>query len=406
MRIKRILLVLAAFVLTRAMYAQTGQAPAGQQAQDQDQSHPGPRCDIARDDYMEGVTPTQLQIRAQATSRKQLEDQVWQGRSLMTEKAVAKQIESAPAETVIKDVTMRGVDFDMTPSIEQKLRKANANDEVIEAVRQAGPKLRAQMAKLTLGQGLAGVQEAPKEQAQGLSDIMGESHPDKTIALVDDFAKKYPNSLLLSSAYAFGADAYQQKGDVEKVIDYTGKSLKLNSDNLMALILRLGMLPLPQHLRTHAADRDKILQETASDANRALELIQQAAKRSNAADATHQIALIEAASQVHESLGMVHLELAGKTLAGSGPDRAELAKAEQEFTTAVSTTGHPDPRDYFRLGEAYGSDGKVDAAMQAFRKAGALGQGTLIKTYADQQIAQLKKMKGQGSLASNAAVTR
>jgi hypothetical protein len=44
--------------------------------------------------------------------------------------------------------------------------------------------------------------------------------------------------------------------------------------------------------------------------------------------------------------------------------------------------------------------------MQAFRKAGALGQGTLIKTYADQQIAQLKKMKGQGSLASNAAVTR
>jgi len=395
MRIKRILLVLAAFVLTRAMYAQTGQVPTGQLAQDQ-----GPRCDIVRDDYMEGVTATQVQIQAQAKLRKQLEDQVWQGRPLMAEKAVAKEVESAPAETVIKDVTMRGVDFDMTPSIEKKLRKANANDEVIEAVRQAGPKLRAQMAKLTLGQGLAGVQEAPKEQAQGLSGIMGESHPDKTIALVDDFAKKYPNSLLLSSAYAFGADAYQQKGDTEKVVDYTDKSLKLNSDNLMALILRLGMLPLPQYLRTHAADRDKILQETASDANRALELIQQAGKRSNAADATHQIALIEAASQVHESLGMVHLELAGKTLAGSGPDRAELAKAEQEFTNAVSTTGHPDPRDYFRLGEAYGLDGKVDAAMQAFRKAGALGQGTLIETYADQQIAQLKKMKGQGSLAS------
>jgi hypothetical protein len=42
----------------------------------------------------------------------------------LTEKEVMKEIKSSPAESVIKDVKDRGVDFDMTPDIEKKLRKA------------------------------------------------------------------------------------------------------------------------------------------------------------------------------------------------------------------------------------------------------------------------------------------
>jgi hypothetical protein len=64
----------------------------------------------------------------------------------------------------------------------------------------------------------------------------------------------------------------------------------------------------------------------------------------------------------------------------------------------VTSTAHPDPRDYYRMGEAYAMDGKWDDAIQAFTKAGDLGQGTLIKTYADQQIGEMKKKKAaQGS---------
>jgi hypothetical protein len=70
----------------------------------------------------------------------------------------------------------------------------------------------------------------------------------------------------------------------------------------------------------------------------------------------------------------------------------------------VSTTGHPDSRDYYRMGEAYGLEGKLDDAIQAFTKAGELGQATVIKTYAYEQIAQLKKRKPQGSTASNPSV--
>jgi len=88
---------------------------------------------------------------------------------------------------------------------------------------------------------------------------------------------------------------------------------------------------------------------------------------------------------------MFHLEMANQSL--SGMDKTELGKAEEEFNAAVSKTAHPDPRDYYRLGETYKLDGKIDDAIQAFARAGELGQGTLIKTYADQQVAELQKLK-------------
>jgi tetratricopeptide (TPR) repeat protein len=399
MRFKRILWVLAAFGFCSVLFAQAGQAPGGP-TQSQDPAQPVTHCPELRSDYTNGdpVTQTQVQMQAQALLHRQLEDYT-QGLVLMTEKGVTKEIKSAPAETVIKDVNEGGVDFDMTPGIEKKLRRANATDEVIEAVRQAGPKVRAQMAKMILGPGPAGVLDIPKEQARGFSAIMSALDPVRTIALVGDFAKKYPNSPLLSYVYSVEANAYQQKGDLEKVVECASKSLALKPDNLASLISRLGILPLPQYLRSHVADRGKILQEAESDASRALQLISQIPKQSNEGEAEYRKRLAGFASEVHGPLGMVHLELASGGLAGL--DKAELVKAEQELKTAVTTSSHPDPRDYYRMGEAYVLDGKWDDAMQAFKKAGGLGQGTLIKTYADEEIAQVKKRKAQDSVASN-----
>jgi len=315
-----------------------------------------------------------------------------------TEKEIIKEIKNSPAETVIKDVNTLGVAFDMTPEIEKRLRKAKATNEMVEVIRRAGPRARETMAKLNMGPG-ADTQAIPKEEAEAFDQIKGALDPNKTIALVDDFVKKYPSSIVLSYVYSLGANAYQQKSDVEKVAEYADKSLKLKPDNLLSLILSAEMLPLPQYINKHPSERDKILQQAQSQANHALELIPKIPKRANEADADYQKRLAGMASDVHGALGMVHLELAGETLAG--PDKAELAKAEQEFTTAVSTTAHPDPSDYYRMGEAYGLEGKLDDAIQAFTKASEFGQGTLIKTYADEQVAQLKQKKAQGPAASN-----
>jgi tetratricopeptide (TPR) repeat protein len=315
----------------------------------------------------------------------------------LTEKEVTKEIKNSPAENVIKDVQQRGVDFDMTPDTEKKLRKVKATDEVVEAVRRAGPKVREQTAKMTMGASpAAGTVDVPKEQVQAFDVIKSELDPDKAITLVTDFATKYPQSPLLSYVYSYGANAYQQKGDVEKVVELTQKGLTLKSDNLMCLILSLGMLPQPQYLNNHAAEREKILQEAESEANRALQLIAQLPKQPNEADADHQRRLVQISSPVHASLGMVHLDLATEALAA--PDKDELAKSEQEFNTAVAID-RPDPRDYYRMGEAYALDGKVDDAIGAFTKASQYGQGTMIKAYADQRVEELKKKKAQSPAA-------
>lgn len=399
MRLKQILRVVVTFGLTGMLYAQAGQ-PQSPQSQDpaaQNNAHPGARCDIVPDDYMAPITSAQKGVLNQNLMRKQLEDQ-GQAPALMTEKEVTKEVEGASAETVVKEVHERGVDFDMTRGIEKKLRKANASDEVIEAVQQAGPKVRSQIAKMILGPSPVGAQNVRKEEARPFSAILSELDPDKSIKLVDDFAKQYPDSPLLSMVYSFGANAYQQKGDVEKVVAYTGRSLQLNPDNLTSLILRIEMLPMPQYLRNHAADKTKILQEAESDAKRALQLTAQIPRQPHESDAQYQKRLDNFTSQIYGPLGTVHLEMASG--GPSGLDRGELAKAEQELSSAVSSSANPDPRDCYRLGEAYALDGKWDDAMLAFKKAGGLGQGTLIKTYADEQIAQMKKRKAQDALAS------
>jgi tetratricopeptide (TPR) repeat protein len=370
MRIKQILWLSAIFVFTSALYAQRGpQLPNAPQ---------GP-------DVQEPTTGTKA---TQVTTNQKAKA----GPAPLSEKEVTKEIKSNQAEAVIKEVKERGVDFEMTPAIEKKLRKANATDAVVEAVRQAGPKEREQMAKATMGSGPSGATRVPPDQSQAYGAITTELDPDRDIAMVDDFAKKYPDSPLLSYVYSFGANAYQQKGDVDKTVDFCEKSLKANPDNLMALILSIGMLPQPQYLNSHAADRDKILQDAVNEANHALELIpKRIPKKADESDADYQKRLGDVESQVHGPLGMIHLEMATSGLVG--PDKAELDKAEHEFNTAVTAASRPDPRDYYRLGEAYKMDGKLDDAIQAFTKASELGQGTMIKTYADQQIGEIKKIK-------------
>lgn len=380
MRIKLVLLILAVSAFTSVLYAQVRGIGGGAPVPESQTSTQQPSSTMQ--------TGSEMDNRAKRKGQAQG----------LTEKEVAKEIKSGPPESVINDVKQHGVDFDMTPDIEKKLRKLKATDEVIEAVRQAGPTVRAHTAKLSFGPGDAGAQQIPIEQAKAFDAIKGELDNDKAIALVNDFAKNYPQSPLLSYVYSLGASSYQQKGDLEKIVEYTDKALKLKPDNLLALMLRIGMLPQPQYLNRHDADRDKILKEAEEEANHALQLVSQIPKQPNETDADYQKRLANIASAIHGSLGMVHLEVAHSSLAG--PDKDELAKSEQEFTTAVTTANRPDPRDYYRLGEVDSMEGKIDAAIQAFTKSSELGQGTMIKTYADQRIADLKNRKAHGSAAS------
>jgi tetratricopeptide (TPR) repeat protein len=240
----------------------------------------------------------------------------------------------------------------------------------------------------------AGPPQPAPEEAKAYLAIQGELDPTRQLQLVDDFAQKYPNSTLLSDAYFLGSYANQQKGDLAKAIDYCGKSLKTNPSNLRSLLTMASLLPQPQALQGSDADKEKNLTAATDDANKALELIPNLHPPNQTPEQLTQLRA-NLTSQVHSSLGMVHLQRAMMSLAGADP--AELAKAEQEYNMAVTGTQQPDPSDYYRLGEVYRNENKLDEAIGAFNKAAQLAQGSPLQSMAQQQVQELEKRKTQAS---------
>jgi tetratricopeptide (TPR) repeat protein len=311
----------------------------------------------------------------------------------LREKEVIQMLKSKQTHQQIGEQIMeRGVDFEMTPDIEKQLRKAKAEDQFIEVVKQASPSARAARAASS------GAASVTAEEARDMQAIRQELDPDRTIQLVNEYVQKYPNSSMLTWAYTFAANAYQQKNDIAHVVEYGEKSLKLKSDNLLSLIILASMLPQPQMLRGGDVDKEKKLTQAENYAKEALQLIDQLPKQPNETDEAYQKRKAQLGREPHAALGMIHLERSSMGL--EGLDKDELTKAEQEYQMAVSMGERPNPQDYYRLGETRVMLKEWDAAIEAFSKAGELGQGTVIKTYADKRIEDIQKLKQEQAPAA------
>lgn len=234
-------------------------------------------------------------------------------------------------------------------------------------------------------------------EKQAYSDLVSEAtaglDPDRVVALAQEYEKKFPDSVMLTYVYAFEAGGDMAKGDYPKAVDASQKSLKLNGDNLNSLLLLARMLPQPQLMQGSDIDKQKRLDETETDAKHALDLINQNVipKQPNETDDAYTKRKNAIASEPHGSLGMVHLQRA--TMGLTGLDQDELTKAAQEFKQSVEMTDRPQPEYYYRLGEAYKHQKKIDDAIAAFSKASELSQGTGLQQYADKQVEELKKMQ-------------
>jgi tetratricopeptide (TPR) repeat protein len=285
-------------------------------------------------------------------------------------------------------VEHRGVEFELNADIEKQLRKAKADDQLIEIVRKAGPSGRSERAQAQ------GNTVVTPEEAREFQAIQNELDPDRQIQLAAEFEQKHPNSSLLTYAHVFAASAYNQKGDVEQAIKFCEKSLKLKPDNLMALLIISPILPQPQALR--GANVDQRLDQAEQAAKQALQLVDQLTVQPSEQPVQFEARKASYQRDLHSALGMVHMQ---RSLQGlEGPDRKELEVAEQEYQTAIGLTQEPFAADYFRLGEIRERLGKTDPAIEAYSKSAELGQGTVIKTYADQRIAALQKAKGQSQV--------
>jgi tetratricopeptide (TPR) repeat protein len=306
----------------------------------------------------------------------------------LTEKEIIDLLKKkTPAERLTNEVMQRGVDFDLGPESEKRLRKAKATPELLEAIKNQGPAARAARAE-------AGAPGVAPQEAEAFRAIQNELDPSRQIQMVEDFLANYPSSELLTWVHTFAASAYQQRGEIEKVVEHGDKSLELKPDNLLSLLIMCSMLPQPQLMKGSDHEKDANLKKAEDYAHKALELIEALEPQPNEAPETFAKRKAQLSAEPHSSLGLIYLERALMGL--MGPDTDELAKAEAAYRRAISLVDRPNPQDYYRLGETLSLSNKLDEAVEAFQKAGELGSGTILKTYADQRIEAINK-KRQGA---------
>lgn len=234
-------------------------------------------------------------------------------------------------------------------------------------------------------------QISPAEQ-QAYETITKELDPAKQLDEVKVFEKTYPKSIFLSDVYFFAASAEEQQNDALDAVSYGEKSLQLAPNNLRSLVLVAGLLPLPQALQGTADQKVQQLTLSENDANQALQLLAKLPPPSTETPDQFAKSKQLVTAQLHAALGMAHLQKA--VLVPKPPDANELAAAEQEFKSAVSIP-QPDPRDYYRLGEVFTRENKLDDALSAFSQCEQLGKGTLIENYASAMIKRIKAVQAK-----------
>jgi tetratricopeptide (TPR) repeat protein len=281
-------------------------------------------------------------------------------------------------QSVASAIADRGVAFELEEKVEKKLRKAGADDELLVDVWKVTPSGKAHIRALLTSPTGVDVQASAGE-AMALQEIQNEGAPDRRLRMVDAFEKKFPSSPLLSYVYTEAAKAQQQNDALDEAVQYCRKSLKLDPDNTFSLIIMALVLPQPKLLKGSANEMAARLSEAAADANRALALLEKLQKRPDETDEQFQARKASLAADAHFALGMEEMQ------------QEHFDKAVAEYQTAISSTSKPTFQYYYRLAEAYASEGHVSEAITALQKASEMTHGTPMQKYADDFIAELQQ---------------
>jgi tetratricopeptide (TPR) repeat protein len=273
-------------------------------------------------------------------------------------------------------IGQRAVSFDVTDDFRKQLEKLGAPESVFKAIVAASPSGRS--FTTPLGDKL---QVSPDEKADFVQ-IQSEMDPEQQQKLCEEFEKKYPQSVLLSYVLSQEASLHQKHAQYEKVIEAATRSIKLDPKNIFSMVMLAILLPQPRMLRGTPADNAKQVAQAAEYANQALELMNLIPADMLEKDEELQKHKAALSSDAHSALGMVALH------------REDPPTAADEFKAAIATGGGSNPSNYFRLGEAYETMGKLDQSIEAFQNAADLGAGTPFQEFANKKIAEIKARKG------------
>ncbi len=302
------------------------------------------------------------------------------GRHILNQDEVLRLIkqEKQQPDHLIKTLHEQGIDFDLNPEIEKKMRKAGADDQILQAIWTAGPTVRNFKGAVLMSATGAPLTSTYKE-AMGYKTIEQTSDPETKIRMAMEFAQTFPSSELLSYVFTQAAAAFQQKGDFPNAAKTGRKSLALDADNTYSLLVVATSLSEPSMIRDAQNNGESELTEAGTDAQRALELLPKLPARPG--ETPEQLATRKAGieSGAHAALGSVAMQ------------RDKYDQAIEEFKKAISFSQPPKASLYFRLGEIYSNVGEKQQAIEAFSKAAQLGKGTVIETYTARNIKELQQ---------------
>jgi tetratricopeptide (TPR) repeat protein len=287
-----------------------------------------------------------------------------------------RQAKSEP-QAAASNLAERGVAFELDEKTQKKLRKAGADDDMIAAIWKVTPSGKAHMrALLTTPSGVE--IQASATEALALQEIQNEKAPDGRLRLIDVFEKKFPKSPLLSYVYTEAAKAEQQNGAFPEAVEYCRKSLKLDPENTFSLIIMALVLPQPKMLKGTPSEVQALLSEAATDANRALALLEKLQKRPDETDDQFVARKGSLAAEAHFALGMDEMQW------------DQFDKAVTDYQAAISSTSKPTFQYYYRLAEAFASEGRIPDALAALQKASELARGTPMQKIADDFTTELQ----------------
>jgi tetratricopeptide (TPR) repeat protein len=302
------------------------------------------------------------------------------GRHLLNQDDVFRLIKQDKEHRDLLEKTLheQGVDFDLNPEIERKMRKAGATDDILQAIWAAGPTVRNFKGAVVTSATGAPLTSTYKE-AMGYKTLEQATDPDTKIRMAMEFAQTFPTSELLSYVFTQAAAAFQQKGDYPNAVKTAKRSLELDPNNTYSLIIASTALSEPSMVRNSSDNGEGELVEAGTDARRALDLLPKLPIRPG--ETPEQFAAREAGleASTHAALGSVAMQ----------QDKND--DAIDEFKKAISLFQPPKASLYFRLGEIYSNMGKKQEAIEAFSKAAELGKGTVIETYAVRNLKELQR---------------
>ena len=225
---------------------------------------------------------------------------------------------------------------------------------------------------------------ASPEQQEDFRAAFGEPDSDLRIRLGEQFLLEWPESQLIHLMYSALAQAYRDKNNYGKVVEYGEKCLVLDPDNVTALSIVAHTLP--KRLEGSGLEQAQKLSRSARYAKHGLKMIDDLPQPAESTPEVFEEIKNEFRQLCHSALGLVYLH------------RRMPKESQKSFELAISLTSSPFPQDFFRLGEAYTHftgprEIDYEKAIGAYEKASQLAPGTVIDQVATDRVEQLKKTR-------------